>query len=97
MIEKGRHTGVDKNLRFCPFCPGIVEDEKHFITRCPQYRYIRVELIIGAKEIIPSIPHLSDDIKFIYLMSRTQSLVSKFSLKAFELREFLLGHHKSYD
>ena len=97
MIEKGRHMGVDKNLRFCPFCPGIVEDEKHFITRCPQYRYIRVELIRGAKETIPSLPHLSDDIKFIYLMSRTHSLVSKFSLKAFELREFLLGQHKSHD
>ena len=33
MIEKGRHLNIDKNLRFCPFCPGIVEDEKHFITR----------------------------------------------------------------
>ena len=27
MIEKGRHKGVHKDLRFCPFCQGTVEDE----------------------------------------------------------------------
>ena len=27
MIEKGRHQNIDKNLRFCPFCPNHIEDE----------------------------------------------------------------------
>ena len=97
MIEKGRHLNMDKNLRFCPFCPGIIEDEKHFLTRCPQYRHIRVELLRNAKETIPSLLNHCDDQKFIYLMSRTPSLVSKFSYKALELREFLLAKHKSRD
>ena len=30
MIEKGRHMGIDRDQRFCPFCPNIIEDEKHF-------------------------------------------------------------------
>ena len=31
MIEKGRHKKIDRTLRYCPFCPGVVEDEKHFL------------------------------------------------------------------
>ena len=97
MIEKGRHLNIEKNLRFCPFCPGIVEDEKHFLTRCPQYRYIRAELLRNAKESIPSIQNHCDDMRFVYLMSKTPSLVSKFASNAMELREFLLANHKSHD
>ena len=97
MIEKGRHLNVDKNLRFCPFCPGIVEDEKHFIARCPQYRHLRTELLNNAKDTIPSILNHSDDQKLIYLVSKTPSLVSKFSFKALQLRDFLLAQHKAHD
>ena len=72
MIEKGRHLNIDKNLRFCPFCPGIIEDEQHFITRCPQYRHLRTELLKDAKVFIPSIFNRSDDrwLTIIYLMSK---------------------------
>ena len=34
MIEKGRHSNIDKSLRFCPFCPDKIEDEKHFLLEC---------------------------------------------------------------
>ena len=34
MIEKGRHQKVDKDQRFCPLCPGSVEDEIHFLLEC---------------------------------------------------------------
>ena len=97
MIEKGRHLGIDKDLRFCPFCPGLVEDEKHFVTRCPQYRHLRTDLIRNAKNIIPSIQNHSDDMKFVYLLSQTPSLVAKFVANATELREFLLENHRSFD
>ena len=97
MIEKGRHLGIDKDLRFCPFCPGLVEDEKHFVTRCPQYRHLRTDLIRNAKNIIPSIQNHSDDMKFVYLLSQTPSLVAKFAANAIELREFLLESHRSFN
>ena len=97
MIEKGRHQDIDKNLRFCPFCPRLVEDEQHFVTRCPQYRYIRSDLLRNATTIIPTIHNHCDDIKFVYLMSQTPSLIAKFANKAFELREFLLEKHRPFD
>ena len=37
MIEKGRHLKLDRNRRFCPFCPNEVEDEIHFMITCKNY------------------------------------------------------------
>ena len=31
MIEKGRHLKIEKDERYCPFCPYEIETEKHFI------------------------------------------------------------------
>ena len=55
MIEKGRHSNVDKSLRFCPFCPNIVEDEKHFLLGCPTFKYLRSELYEEVKPKSPTI------------------------------------------
>ena len=44
MIEKGRHQNIDKNLRFCPFCPGTIEDEIHFVLECQCFATHRKEL-----------------------------------------------------
>ena len=97
MIEKGRHLGIDREQRFCPFCPNIIEDEKHFLTRCPQYRHLREILFDQVKTVIPQIHNRCDDQKFLNLMSSFQYPVSQFSFKAMELREFLLARHRSYD
>lgn len=40
-IEVGRHNKIPKENRFCPFCPTIVEDEKHFIMNCHAYNQRR--------------------------------------------------------
>ena len=87
----------DPNQRFCPFCPNIVEDEKHFLTRCPQYRHLRGILLEQAKTVIPQIHNRCDDQKFLNLMSMFQNPVARFSRKAMELREFLLTRHKNND
>ena len=34
MIEVGRHRGINKNNRTCPFCPESVENEYHFLLIC---------------------------------------------------------------
>ena len=34
MIEKGRHLNIERNCRFCPFCPRVVENEMHFLLEC---------------------------------------------------------------
>ena len=41
MIETGRHKKLPKERRFCPFCPKAVENESHFLLRCPMYAHLR--------------------------------------------------------
>ena len=44
MIEKGRHTSIDRDLRYCPICliSNIsVVDEAHLLFFCPSYENIR--------------------------------------------------------
>ena len=39
MIEKGRHLRprIERNERKCFLCKDEIEDEKHFIQKCPLY------------------------------------------------------------
>ena len=37
MIEKGRHLKIDRNERKCYFCKDDIEDEKHFLIKCPLF------------------------------------------------------------
>ena len=50
MIEKGRHLNINKNLRFCPFCPKHIEDEMHFLLECTSYASHRKELTDSIKK-----------------------------------------------
>ena len=95
MIEKGRHKGVHKNLRFCSFCQGSVEDELHFLINCPTYKYLR-------KPVMDSLSIENIDVTpitevFITLMTKPTTEVAKFTHKAFELREFLINRPKQLD
>ena len=41
MIEVGRYTNITKEMRFCHFCPNMVEIEAHFLFYCIAYKPIR--------------------------------------------------------
>lgn len=45
-IERGRYSipKLPREKRICKFCPGEVEDECHFITKCSLYRQKRLDL-----------------------------------------------------
>ena len=45
LIETGRHSKIEWQLRFCPFCPTIIEDEIHFLVQCPNYKDMRENLL----------------------------------------------------
>jgi hypothetical protein len=40
-VNEGRYSDVPKQMRFCPNCPSVVEDEGHFLIECPAYSCIR--------------------------------------------------------
>ena len=94
MIEKGRHMGVHRNLRFCPFCTDKVEDEVHFLLNCPVYNNMRKPVLdsLGIENMLPGDTRDSDI--FISLMTNSLEEVATFTKKSFELREFLINKPK---
>ena len=42
-VETGRlcNPSIPRENRFCFHCKNIVEDEKHFLLDCPQYKHVR--------------------------------------------------------
>jgi hypothetical protein len=40
-VNEGRYSDVPKQMRFCPNCPSVVEDEGHFLIECPAYSCTR--------------------------------------------------------
>ena len=72
------------SLYDCPFCSGVVEDELHFMFKCPAYNDLRIKYIPAKFHRTPSAFHLS------ILLSSSQSYVlSKCALcihEAFKVR-----------
>ena len=97
MIEKGRHLKIDRNHRFCPFCTTKIESEKHFMLNCKAYTYIRDTMILSIVDILPPFPPLTEDEKFVALLSdeRFIHITSSYIHKAFEIRRFLTNNHKN--
>ena len=44
-IESGRFRQVSRNERLCVYCENEVEDEFHFILKCPKYSILRRQYI----------------------------------------------------
>ncbi len=72
MIERGRHfvPKIPRERRFCPFCPGEVESEGHFLLACSLYRSNRGSLLEACKFLAPNFEFLSIEEKFVYAMSQ---------------------------
>lgn len=99
MIEKGRHRGLDKSARICPFC-NTVEDEIHFLINCKEFRHVRAELLTKVAEVIniPNIETREHKDLFKLLLSRKEilPLVAKYLNKSMELRDFLIEKPRQF-
>ena len=62
-IETGRHEGVERDERICPFCPNEVEDEVHFLLKCPILKHLRNEYLEPLTRTVPGFEYFSDDFK----------------------------------
>ena len=96
MIEIGRHKGIEKEARFCPFCPNSIENEVHFLLTCPAYKSQRVKLLLETMNEIPGFIYLSMNSKFKELMVTSNLHVCKYVSNCTELREYLLSKHKRF-
>ena len=92
MIEKGRHLQIDKSLRFCPFCPTLVESEEHFLLECRIFTSQRMVMLDKIKDFDGKFKDMQQHDKFIYLLTEENAIhhVGTFLHDAFTLRKLLL-------
>jgi hypothetical protein len=94
MIEVGRHNGIPKEIRFCPFCPQKVENEFHFLLECSLYKIQRENLINPITNLIPGFIYLTEGIKLAYLLTDIEPNVCTYIANSFDIRSFLISKPK---
>ena len=92
MIETGRYKKISRDMRCCPFCSIVVENEVHFLIECPTYASIRNPILTSIR--FPILPMLSSEEKFIYLMANPDKDIAKLVAKFFYIRNFLINNPK---
>ena len=91
-IERGRYTKVPAEERFCAYCKQMgqntVEDENHFLLKCPMSDELRDKYL--QSEIVNN-PHISDDEKLSQLLTDSDlKKTAKFIFLSFEHRDISL-------
>ena len=87
MIEKGRHKNILRENRYCPFCKNCVEDEIHFLIKCPTYANYRKKLLDSVLNNNDS--DLSGEELFCFLMEDDKAVTrtANFLTLAISMRE----------
>ena len=91
-IERGRYTKVPAEERFCAYCKQMgqntVEDENHFLLKCPMSDELRDKYL--QSEIVNN-PHISDDEKLSQILTDSDlKKTAKFIFLSFEHRDISL-------
>jgi hypothetical protein len=61
LIETGRYTNIPRNERICKICTNQeIEDEIHFLTRCPKFSGERHDLFNSISAKVKNFTNLSD-------------------------------------
>ena len=101
MIEKGRHRNIDKSLRFCPFCPNIVEDEIHFLIKCKCTCYSAARDVLFKTVVeenkVPNFIYLETREQFKILLTHPDVVqhTAQYITKTMAIRDFLIAKHKN--
>ena len=74
-IEKGRYLGQEVKDRICKICKNEIEDEFHLLIRCKNYDEDRRKYFEKLKKEYKNFEQISDENKFIWLMSSEDKLV----------------------
>ena len=99
-MEKGRHQNIIQSDRKCPFCPEEIEDEFHFLIKCPIYKFLRKNLFDDINVLCIGFVYPPDE-KFLMWFLLNNPIISESTAKhirlSIELRAFLLEQHKNSD
>ena len=93
MIEKGRHLRpqIERNERKCFVCKGDVEDEKHFVIKCPLYEKERSILFQACRENSVNFDLLNEEEKLVFIFTNESpevtSKLAKFTFISFKVRD----------
>ena len=89
MIEIGRHKGLNKEQRTCPFCPEKIEDEFHFLCECKTYEHQRKTYLNPIISSIPGFSNFNKAERIEILMCKMDSNICKYISNSLEIRAFL--------
>ena len=95
-IETGRYCRpkLEPDQRKCTLCQ-TMEDEVHFVVKCPRYQNERIELYNTVKGMCPNFISLPDKQKFYYLVTAEREIIkatAKFCHAAFERHKSCSQH-----
>ena len=92
MIEKGRHQNIEIENRLCPFCPTCIEDEMHFLIKCPAYIEYRAKLMDTIHYTLRNHCILGSASLFMFLMKSDNitHVTANFITQANKLRNSLI-------
>ena len=96
LIEKGRYMRprLERNDRKCFNCPDKIEDECHFVSKCPLYIRERELLFDCCKQDCSNFDSLSNDQKFIFIFTNESEGIAKalgrFIFQSLKIRENLI-------
>ena len=94
-IETGRHDGIPPEERFCSFCQNEIEDEAHFLFKCPTFRHLRLRYLEPITRGITGFEFFPDNFKVKALMSDVKYDTCKFLADSTELRNHLISKPKT--
>ena len=99
-IEAGRYKNIKLENRLCTCCTqNKIEDEIHFLIQCPAYTIERTILYDRAKSVCSGFMNLTDENKFIWLLTTEQELLytlGVFIHDGFKKREALIFNHWAF-
>ena len=97
-IEKGRHQNLHLSDRTCPFCPDEIENEFHFLIKCPTYTRLRKKLLDDVEILCIGFSYPPDEEFLLWFLLNNPIIcdsTAKFIRLSMELRAFLLEQHRN--
>lgn len=71
-VETGKYSNIPLDRRLCPLCTSDIEDEYHFILKCPYYCHLREQFL---KKFYYNKPSVFKLIKLLSINTKCKGLV----------------------